>query len=775
MRGLRARARIRTELRSWLLWVVVLGIAAGVPLAAVAGARRTATGFDRFLDDTRAFDVIVANGTTPADYNRQFDYDELAARPDVADAALLRYHPVVIEATDGRPVRTSDLLPLSPADDRFGVELNALPPLSGALPEAEDELALTPLAADRTGADTGDVLQIRLDPDRDEATPMRVSGIVAMNGGFPPLTGGLPPLVLFSRAFGSEHAEGTTELMVFRLVRGQAGVIDFVDDLNRLGGPDQVVSGTRDELSGPVQRGLDAQADALRVFAVMVVVVAVLLTFQALRRRLATDALDDEIWRSLGLATRHLDRSRAAMGLIVAPAVAGIAVLLAVALSPLFPVGVARDVAPSGVDVDRATLAIGAVLTVAVVAVLHLTAAIWYALVDRPRRFRRRQPFVTPAVAAAGAPPTVVSGVGMAVDNGRGTRAVPLRSTILSVGTGVAAIAAVLVFAASLDQLFAEPARYGWAWDLQVGDPFSPPLDDLAAELRGDEGVEALTVGTIARVNVGDLTLDALASGFSDGVEPIVVDGAVPRGPDEALLGGRTAQRLGVGIGDEITVSRAGRQVAMRVVGLGVLPDYSGGGGLGDGMAMSFEGMRRLDPHAVNDVILVDVSDDAAGRARLEQLMIEEPANLYPPAKPADLAALERLSGLPSVLALLLAGAGLLSLGGALVSSAHRRRGQVATLKALGLVRRQVMALVGWQATTLVVLATLVGVPIGIAAGRLLWSLFVGRLGVPDEPAVPLGQLTVLVLGTLVAAAAVAVVPALLAARTRTAAALRAE
>ena len=127
------------------------------------------------------------------------------------------------------------------------------------------------------------------------------------------------------------------------------------------------------------------------------------------------------------------------------------------------------------------------------------------------------------------------------------------------------------------------------------------------------------------------------------------------------------------------------------------------------------------------------------------------------------------------MVALLLAVVGLLGLLGALVTSVRRRRGRLATLKAVGFTRAQVAAVVLWQAATLALVAVVVAVPVGIVAGRLLWLLFTERLGVPFEPTVPLGWLLALAGGSLVVAVVAAVGPAVQAARIRPGPALRAE
>src|SRR5206468_519488 len=82
-----------------------------------------------------------------------------------------------------------------------------------------------------------------------------------------------------------------------------------------------------------------------------------------------------------------------------------------------------------------------------------------------------------------------------------------------------------------------------------------------------------------------------------------------------------------------------------------------------------------------------------------------------------------------------------------------------AVLKALGFVRSQVFAAVAWQATTLVGLALLVGLPLGVAAGRWTWQVFAGRLGAASDARVPVLAALVAVPVAIAIANAVAVAP----------------
>ena len=134
-----------------------------------------------------------------------------------------------------------------------------------------------------------------------------------------------------------------------------------------------------------------------------------------------------------------------------------------------------------------------------------------------------------------------------------------------------------------------------------------------------------------------------------------------------------------------------------------------------------------------------------------------------------------RIDGIPEVLALLLAVLGVAVLGQLMVVSAWRRRRDFATLKALGLIRRQVRAIAAWQVTTLTGLALLAGLPLGVAVGRWAWALFSAGLGVPPGALVPVPFVLLMIPAAILAGNAVAWWPARAAARLSPARVLRAE
>jgi putative ABC transport system permease protein len=105
----------------------------------------------------------------------------------------------------------------------------------------------------------------------------------------------------------------------------------------------------------------------------------------------------------------------------------------------------------------------------------------------------------------------------------------------------------------------------------------------------------------------------------------------------------------------------------------------------------------------------------------------------------------------------------------------RRRRRDLAILKTLGFVRRDVATAVAWQATTVVIVSLVVAVPLGVALGRWTWTLLADDLGVVARPQVPWLTITAVVGAALVLANLIALVPGQIAARTRPASVLRSE
>jgi predicted lysophospholipase L1 biosynthesis ABC-type transport system permease subunit len=383
---------------------------------------------------------------------------------------------------------------------------------------------------------------------------------------------------------------------------------------------------------------------------------------------------------------------------------------------------------------------------------------------------------LTAFLARVGLSAPAVSGIRMGLEPGRGRSALPVRSTIMGAALGVATIAGMVTFASSLHHLFDDPRLYGWNWDVQVGDAFAPDLTATARTVNARHDVAAVAVGTQQRLQIGALDVDAMGiQPLRGAIAPTVVAGRAPQRPGEILLGARTLRDLHVGVGDTVVVGYGAKQSSMRVVGRGVLTEFAGAARLGEGGSLTLAGMRRVVPDAAADVVLVRMRPGARVAGVLRQFDRAAGQNVYLPAKPSDLADLERVGGVPSVVAGLLGLMAVATLAHTLMASVSRRRRDLAILKVVGFERRQVSAAVAWQSSTVAVIAVVVGLPVGVAAGRWAWRLFANQLGVPPHPVIPLLPVALLLPGTVLLANLVAAVPARLAARTRPTAVLKAE
>jgi hypothetical protein len=475
-------------------------------------------------------------------------------------------------------------------------------------------------------------------------------------------------------------------------------------------------------------------------------------------------------------------------------AVAGslLAVAGAVALSPATPLGVARraELDP-GLAVDLPVLAAGAVAVVAGVLACAALAG-WRAGRDRgggldsgevPARGRRSR--VAAWLGAAGLPPAAVIGTRLALEPGRGRTAVPVRSAIAAAAGAVFALTMAVTFGASLLRLVGDPLAYGITWDLRVGNFADLEGPERAArKLAANPAVAAYAGGVSGSGSLTDGQSVPLLS-FAPGkgsIGPAVVEGREPVRPGEAALGAATMRLLGKGIGDTVLVTGADAPQRLRVVGRVVVSmgDASPAVGPGTGVVAHVDLWSRLDPSrgpaaAAPGWFFVRL-DPASDRDRaIDQLQRDFPDTVVLPLAQPDLTNLERVGYLPGLLAGLVALLALGTVAHALVTSVRRRRRDLAILKTLGFGRGQVSQTVAWQATAFALLAGLIGVPLGVAAGRWAWRLVAGQLGVVSGPVVPELPVLAIAAGALVVANLVAAGPGRAAARTRPAVALRSE
>jgi len=262
----------------------------------------------------------------------------------------------------------------------------------------------------------------------------------------------------------------------------------------------------------------------------------------------------------------------------------------------------------------------------------------------------------------------------------------------------------------------------------------------------------------------------------------VLLSGHAPRTTHEIAFAPTTLDALGVSVGDTVKVGPS--HVGARVVGTALLPatshtDYDQSAWMtAAGLRTALAGGPEVSPEDFEDYILIrwtPGTDGAATRRNLAKFTHSGEVFVFPATLPTSVAELAELRTLPLVLAVffaLLAGA---TVAHALVTTVRRRRHDLAVLRTLGFTRRQSRLAIAWQATLLAVAGIVVGVPLGIAAGRLLWRWLADNFPIAYVP--PLALLAVLaaIPIAVVVANALAAGPAFAASRIRPAEVLRTE
>jgi ABC-type lipoprotein release transport system permease subunit len=782
--ALRARAELRSSLRSWSGLALLVGLVAGLVIAAAAGARRTDTVYERFLAHQRAADVFVDNYPDPG--------------VGTVNPAAVERLPQVATSARAAFLFVAETGALAPADDRLGRDVNRLKVVDGRLPARDrvEEIAVGFARADEKGWRRGTTIPLIEPQYAAEAARagvrnigLRVVGIVAGPGDFPPLDVGSPSIHLtpaFYRAYRDTSllTHGAGRAVIARLRRGAADVDAFRAGVNRLarGKPSAVTEQAHNAEN--VERSLGLQAAALWALAALVAATGVVIVGQALARQTFLDAYENDTLHALGMTRRQLWTVGELRAVAIGAAGAAIGVATAVALSPLTPFGtLARTAEPDpGVWLDGTALGAGAVATVLVTALIAAPAA-WIATRGTPAQADEVPGAgrIAGALGRLGASTPLITGVRMALEPGRGRSAVPVRTAIVGVTVGVMAFAAALTFGASSAHLLDTPRLYGWNWDLALTNYSAGPDLGRGARpaLMREPAIDELSTGSLGvPIEVEGRRVDGIALDPVRGsVLPPMIEGRAPAA-GEIALGAKTLRTLGVEIGDTVTVRRGGaRSARMRVVGKGVLASsFSSTARLGQGAIIRHREARRLAPGVPASEAVLRLAPGTDPRRLLRRLRGRlDGLYLLPMRKPLDIVDFGRVRALPLVLAGLLGVLAAATLAHVLATAARRRRRDLAVLKALGLVRRQVRAIVVVQALTYAAVAVLGGLPLGVAAGRFAWSVFAEWQGIAAEVVIPLPTILAVVPAAALVAAALALLPARWAAATPAATVLRSE
>jgi ABC-type antimicrobial peptide transport system permease subunit len=824
------RADTRQRWRALLGLALLLGLAGGVVLTAAAGAHRTDTAYPRLLSWANAtqFD-ITPQGTGLTGY-----YTALARLPRIAAFTAESLYQTSLPS-DLRTIVESESSP----DGALGITVDKVKVLSGALydPARRGEAMIDPQLASLEHLRPGGTLRLAGipngpdgSPDYGKAVPLAftVTAIVVFDNQVVRTgTNAAEPTALLSSPFAATAAARSITFgdeAAVRLAPGasQAAFVAAAAQLakrytgtaQRPGTAGSVLDFSLADQVAATERAIRPEAVALATFAVLAGLIGLAVLGQLLSRQLTLDAAEFPVLRALGAPRAALVALSLARLAVVTVTGGVLAVAVAVAASPLMPIGPARLAEPApGVEVNLAILGAGlaaiALLPLAVLLPVALRAATAAsgALGGVAGGGRRSRPSrLAAALTRSG---SVTGGIGarMAFEPGRGRTAVPVRSALAGSVIAIAALMAAAVFGASLVHLVGTPSAYGQNWDQEVDLGFGGVPLTLGAKLIGTEtaNVTGYAAGNYGMMSIGGLSVPAVGIDQSRGTGyATLLAGRAPAAADEIALGAQTLRAIGGHVGQVVTVTvddtaTAGPSVphVMRIVGVAILPAFSRGGfsptGLGTGALVTASVLFRQSTSLVSTVckgsstcynfFLLRYKPGtslATASARLVSTLAALGCPLgscivTPDQRPGDIKDYASVRDTPLVLAAALIALGVGILAHVLLTGVRRRRRDLAVLKVLGLTRLQVLRVVGWEATAFAAVALLAGLPVGVFAGRQAWALFTSAAGVAPSPDVPVTLILLAVPVTLLAANLIAAWPGWTAARVRPAVALRAE
>jgi ABC-type antimicrobial peptide transport system permease subunit len=828
------RSDVRRRWPALLALALLLGLIGGVVLTAAAGARRTDTAYPRLLRWANATQVdYVPEGTGFTGY-----YTALARLPHIAAMTTAGVYGLTLS-----PRNQTNVVVSSSPDGAMGVTVDRVKIVAGRLydPKTPGQAMIDQQLASLEHLAPGGTLRLYGVPSAPSGAPeyskavtltYRVTAIVVFDDQIVPTgTNTAEPTALVSWPFAAPAVATALTDGDEAAVRLQPGAslpafTNAAEALAKRYAGTQAQAGTAGNiitinLSDQVnatERAIRPEAIALAVFAALAGLIALAVIGQLLSRQLALDAAEFPILRALGVNRAALVTLSLARLAIVTVTGAIVAVGIAIAASPLMPIGPARLAEPDpGIEVNLAILGAGAA-AIALLPLAVLLPPAWRAArqahgagalgAAEPAVRQSRPSRLAAALTRAGSV-TGGAGVAMAFEPGHGRTAVPVRSALAGSVIAVAALTAAVIFGASLVGLVSTPQDYGQNWIQEIDFNFGTATGAQAAQLvKATPAITGYAAG-----NYGQLTIDGrIVPAF--GLDQVrgggyltLLAGRPPAAPDEIVLGAQTLRTIGARLGQTITVTvnqdltgGPGPEHRMRVVGVAVLPAFSRGSfsptGLGTGAVLpaavlsngvraSSTGSPCTPGETCYNFFLLRYEPGtnlAAQAARITAVLQKSGCpvgSCIIPAvadqRPGDIKNYASIRDTPLALAVVLAVLAVGTLAHVLLTGVRRRRRDLALLKTLGFTRRQVLATVAWEASAFAAVALLIGLPLGVVAGRWAWAIFANTAGVSAAATVPLLTVLLAIPATLLVANLIAAAPGWEAARLHPARVLRTE
>jgi putative ABC transport system permease protein len=802
----------RQRWASWLALSLLIALAGGIVLAGVSAAQRTSSAFP--------------------DFNARYGGDAgvFSPKPPPASITKLRGVHQVFEIStfdNGNVTAGTTFIP------NQDIGLLVMPPsgpgnvfrlISGHVPLSPDEVDVGFSLQQQANLHVGSIVTIPLYalsqtlaelqtssseylPPKGGRVSLRVVGVSASILDFPTNSPSYSLIVgpSFEHLYGSRDAQ--TFFGLDRLAGGSGALPQFTYSVNHITSQ-LLYAYPIDSTAIAVEAAIHPQVEGWWLFALIAAIAGLALIGQALARQSTVERSSYPTLSAIGLSPAQLF----GLGMARALAIGGVgtagAVGFAVLVSPFTPVGEARAAeTATGFVLDAAVLGLGAAAMLLAVLVLALYPA-WRAsrvrlvvAADNDVRGRRAS-VLAGAAARSGASASMVIGIRHALERGRGRGSVPVATALLGTVAAVAALVGTSVFGSSLTNLLSTPSLYGQTWQLDLSSLTASQVTTLAHRLASEPSVTHVTYGQAGKlIDVNGVETNVVLIKTAKGAPVFgLSQGTEPTGLGEIDLGSETLRAAHAQVGSLVTVAviqpnGKTSSGSVRVAGVIAFPPVLSFGALGDGSVMALSAAVQVvcgagppsvpcrqsieqkieSPQNTNWGMAVAFDGSAQGRSLLASLERQYSTHLDVISRPINLVNFGGAINFPLLLGAMLAIFGIATLLHLLLVSVARRRRELALLKVLGFVRRQVSAAVCWQAVTIAIVGLIGGVPLGIALGNVAWRDFATGVGAISVSVVPVGRLVLIGVGVLVVGTLLAVLPAVFASRLRPALALREE
>ncbi len=819
----RFRATWRHRWTGYLGIVLVVGLIGGVAMAAVAGARRTQSSFGVFLAATRPSNLAVLTGLfhpEPSGYDPSL-ITRIAHLPYVERVRSEAGYEVSLVGPNGYVLSSSQRqgapqVTMYSSIDGLFYSMDHLVVLKGRLPRADSptEVALTPDEATQMGLRIGSTFRLGVVGNVQSTqscqkckplfhTTLKVVGLATTSNDIIVDDNDRTPTIFASPAFTRPLLKCCVDpTITFLQISGGTRHLSAVEsEIARIlpaHMPHNFVP-TASASEAVAQRVIGPDVVALYMFGLIVALVSLLVAGQMISRQLRLGSGEADVIRALGAGptTTLIDGLTG----VIAALVAGVllAAGVAVALSPLMPIGPIGPVYPeSGPSFDGLVLGTGAGTLLIVLGLIAVASA----FLQAPHRSSRRRdlsatrvPVIVRFAKVTGLSAPAVAGIQFAAVPGRGRSAAPVRSAVVGAVVAVSVVVASLTVSASVNKLSSHPRLYGWNWTVALaaaGGVGVLPQAQLAKTLRADHDVIAWSGMDFAQLEIDGQHVAVIGERPDAPVAPPLLSGHGLQGRGQVVLGTETLRRLHKRVGEFVELGvGAGQLTKLRIVGTATFPAFGGSPHteMGIGALLDYQLIPESSRNIFNlpgggpNVALVRMRQpsSAVALSRLHAVAAtlaraaQDSVIVVPVQRPAEIADSGTLRATPSILASALAAGAVLALALTLIASVRRRRRDLALLKVLGFTRRQVATALAWQSAIAAFFGIVVGVPVGVLAGRQLWTLFARSIYAVPDPVTPIVPVIIVAVAALVFSALVSWPPGRSAARTPPALVLRSE